>query len=156
MGSQWVQVWWWFYCSGSTYHQFLIRHWNDDGKRRPMSNQELVICGPRTIKPSSHLNPLRSHFNLCWGVGEYEGGILTRKKNWDHRFGWGAGAQGQMAPQTITFWISFGVILLYVIRKISLLRAFWYQDHPNRTTTTCDMATGRLWVNRGRPNLGRP
>ena len=123
-----------------------------------------VLCvqhpSPRTIKPSSHLNPLRSHFHLCWGVGVYEvvfshEKILTRK-NRDHRFGWGAGAQAQRAPQTITFWITVWVILLYAIRKISLLRAFWYQDQPNQTTTTCDMASGRLWGSRGRQNLGGP
>ena len=51
------------------------------------------------------LEPIEIPFSFmlrCWSIWR---GILTWK-NRDHRFGWGAGAQGQRAPQTITFWIT--------------------------------------------------
>ena len=66
----------------------------------------------------------------------------------------GGGPRSKGAPNYNFLNYCIGVILLYAIRKISLLRAFWYQDHPNRTTTTCDMATGRLLGQPGAPKFG--
>ena len=101
------------------------------------------------------LEPIEIPFSFmlrCWSIWR---GILTRNKSGSVWLG-GGGPRSKGAPNYNFLNDCFGVILLYAIRKISLLRAFWYQDHTNRTTTTCDMATGPLWVNRGRPNLGGP
>ncbi len=67
-----------------------------------------IVCpGPESPnnKTIITLEPIEIPFSFrlrCWSIWR---GILTRK-NRDHRFGWGAGAQGQRAPQTITFWIT--------------------------------------------------